>query len=134
MKLHVALLLWLSTMVLIFANSAIGDTIIAAASVRAADVYKTVVPLPYVALCAWILARRSPGATLGDALAIGLLWAITTIVADALVARLLQGLSWRLAVVHYRFWDGYLFALVPVAQLAAPAIALLVYRRRSPTA
>lgn len=134
MKLHVALLLWLSTMILILANGAIGDTIIAAASPQAADVYKTVVPLPYVALCAWILARRSQGATIGDALAIGLLWASTTIVADALVARLLQGLSWRLAVVHYRFWDGYLFALAPLAQLVAPAIALAIHRRRPPTA
>ncbi|MGE0657892.1 MAG: hypothetical protein AB7F36_04880 [Reyranellaceae bacterium] len=134
MKLHLALLLWLSTMILILANGAIGDTIIAAASARAADVYKAVVPLPYVALCAWILARRSSGATTGDALAVGLLWAATTVVADALVARLLQGLSWRLAVVHYRFWDGYLFALVPLAQLAAPAIALAIHRRRQTTA
>lgn len=134
MKLHLALLLWLSTMILILANGAIGDTIIAGASAQAADVYKAVVPLPYVALCAWILARRSPGAATGEALAIGLLWAITTIVADALVARLLQGLSWRLAAVHYRFWDGYLFALVPLAQLGAPAIALAIHRRRQTTA
>ena len=53
----VALLLWLSTMVLILANSAIGNTMIAAASARAAEIYNALVPLPYVALCAWILAR-----------------------------------------------------------------------------
>ena len=134
MRIGLALLLWLSTMVLILANSAIGETMIAAASARAADVYNTVVPLPYVGLCAWVLARRSPAAGLGDALVVGLLWAVSTIAADIMAARLLQGLSWRLAGVHFRFWDGYLFALVPFAQLIAPAVAVWLRRRLSATA
>jgi len=133
-RVGVALLLWLSTMALILANSAIGNTLIAAASARAADVYNTLVPLPYVALCAWILARRSREAAIADAIVVGLLWAVSTIVADVLAARLLQGLSWRLAAVHFRFWDGYLFALVPLAQLLAPAIALSILRRNPATA
>ena len=134
MRFGIALLLWLSTMALILANSAIGNTLIAAASPRAADVYNSLVPLPYIALCAWVLARRSRNATTADAIVVGLLWAVSTIVADVLAARLLQGLSWRLAAVHLRFWDGYLFALVPLAQLIAPAIALRVVRRLLPTA
>lgn len=134
MRFGVALLLWLSTMALILANSAIGNTMIAAASARAADVYNTLVPLPYIALCAWILARRSREAAVGDAVLVGLLWSVSTIVADVLAARLLQGLSWRLAAVHFRFWDGYLFALVPLAQLIAPAVALRVLRRSPTTA
>lgn len=134
MKFGIALLLWLSTMALILANSAIGNTMIAAASARAADVYNTLVPLPYVALCAWILARRSRKAAIGDAIVVGLLWAVSTVLADVLAARLLQGLSWRLAAVHFRFWDGYLLALVPLAQLIAPAIALRVLRRNPATA
>ena len=88
------------------------------------------VPLPYIALCAWILARRSrerhdmpmPSSSACSG-------RCSTIVVDVLAARLLQGLSWRLAAVHFRFWDGYLFALVPLAQLVAPAIALRVLRQ-----
>lgn len=134
MKIGLALLLWLSTMVLILANSAIGNTIIAAISPRVADIYNTIVPLPYVALCAWVLARRSTGAQTADAIVIGLLWALSTIIVDVLAARLLQGLSWRLAAVHFTFWDGYLFALVPLAQLVAPAAALWIVRTKRLTA
>jgi hypothetical protein len=133
-KFGVALLLWLSTMMLIIANSAIGSTVIAGISPRAADLYSTIVPLPYIALCAWMLARRSPNATLAEALVVGLLWASSTIIVDVAAARLLQGLSWRLAAVHLTFWDGYLFALVPLAQALAPAIALRLMRRNRSTA
>lgn len=133
MRFGVALLLWLSMMALVVANSAIGNTVIAGVSPRAADLYNAVVPLPYVALCAWILARRSRNAALGDAVVVGLLWAVSTVVADALLARLLQGQSWRLALAHFRFWEGYAFALVPLAQLVAPAIALRSLARQQPT-
>jgi hypothetical protein len=127
----VALLLWLSTMVLIVANNAIGNTLMAGISPRIADLYNTIVPLPYIALCAWVLVRRSPHAGMSDAIVVGLLWASSTIIVDIAAARVLQGLSWRLAAVHLRFWDGYLFALVPFTQLIAPAIALAVRRRAS---
>lgn len=133
MRFGVALLLWLSMMALVIANSAIGNTVIAGISPRAADLYNAVVPLPYVALCAWILARRSRDATLGDAIAVGLLWAVSTVVADALLARLLQGQSWRLALAPFRFWEGYAFALVPLAQLVAPALARWLLARQQPT-
>lgn len=134
MRIGLALALWFSTMVLIVANSAIGNTLIAGISPRVADVYNALVPLPYIALCAWLLARRAPQAGLGDALAIGFLWAVSTILVDILAARLLQGLSWRLAAVHLQFWDGYVFALVPLAQLLAPAIGLRIARARTATA
>lgn len=132
MKFGIALLLWLSMMTLIVANNAIGTTFIAGISAQAADLYIAIVPLPYVALCAWILARRSPSAVGADALVVGLLWAVSTVVVDVLAARLLQGLSWRLAAVHLRFWDGYLFALVPLTQLVAPMIALRLLKRSAP--
>ncbi|MGE0151287.1 MAG: hypothetical protein AB7R90_01625 [Reyranellaceae bacterium] len=134
MNFGIALLLWFSTMALIVANSAIASTVIAGIGPRAADLYSTLVPLPYVALCAWVLARRSPGAGMADALAVGVLWAVSTVVVDVLAARLLQGLSWRLAAVHLRLWEGYFFALVPLAQAVAPAAALFLLRRAGPPA
>jgi hypothetical protein len=124
MNLVAALLLWLSMMALIFANNAIGDTMIAGSGGPAmAELYKAVVPLPYIALCAWIYCRRTAERSSVTLLGIGLLWALSTVMADVLATRLLLGQSWRLATVHYAVWDGYWFALVPIAQLVAPALA-----------
>ena len=124
MNLVAAMLLWLSMLALILANNALGDVQIAMASgVEMAELYKAVVPIPYIALCAWVAARRRPaGAGAVDALAIGAMWAASTIIAESLIARYLQGLSWRAAFLHYRFWDGYLFAVLPLAQGLLPAL------------
>lgn len=128
-----AILLWLSMLALLLANNALGDVQIALASgTEFADRYKSIVPLPYIALCAWVLARRRPpGAGLGDALAVGLLWALSTVVVMSLLARYLQGVNWRLAFQPYRLWDGYWFALVPLAQALLPP---LFYRLIAPLA
>ena len=122
MKPLAALLLWLSMLALLLANNALGDVQIAAASgIEFAELYKSIVPLPYIALCAWVAARRRPAeAGPAEALALGMLWACSTVLAESLIARYLQGLSWRLAFQHYRFWDGYWFALVPLAQVLLP--------------
>jgi hypothetical protein len=128
MNLLAALLLWLSMMVLIVANNAIGETMIAGAgSALMAELYETLVPLPYIALCAWTYGRRTGQRGTISLLGVGLLWAVSTVMADVLLARLALGHSWRLAAVHYSLGEGYWFALVPLAQLAAPlAMARLV--------
>jgi hypothetical protein len=133
MNLIAALLLWLSTMVLILANNAIGDTVIAGAGGPVmAELYEALVPLPYIALCAWIYARNTRTAEIGALLGVGLLWAISTVLVDALITRLALGQSWRLALVHYRFWDGYWFALVPLVQLVAPPLSGRLIARQRP--
>ena len=111
-------------MALILANNALGDVQIALASgTEAAELYKSIVPLPYIGLCAWVAARRRPlDSTTGDALALGAIWAASTVIAESLIARYLQGVSWRAAFVHYRFWDGYFFAALPFGQLILPAL------------
>ena len=124
MNLIAALLLWLSMTVLITANNAIGDTLIAGSGGPAmAELYKAVVPLPYIALCAWIYCRRAADRSVCALLGVGLLWAVSTVMVDVMLARLMAGQSWRLATVHYAWWDGYWFALVPAAQLLAPLLA-----------
>ena len=124
MNLIAALLLWLSMMLLILANNAIGDTMIAGAGGAAmAELYETLVPLPYIGLCAWTYCRRTHQRSTTTLLSVGVLWAVSTIMVDVLLARLMLGHSWRLAVVHYRFWDGYWFVAVPLVQLIAPLLA-----------
>lgn len=121
MNLLAALLLWLSMMVLIVANNAIGDTLIAGAGgPLMAELYEALVPLPYIALCAWTYCRRTAARDVGGLLGVGLLWAVSTVMTDVLLARLALGHSWRLATVHYALWEGYWFAVVPLAQLVAP--------------
>jgi hypothetical protein len=128
-----ALLLWLSMMVLILANNAIGDTAIAEAGGPAmAELYEALVPLPYIALCAWTYCRRTRERSAGALLSVGALWAVSTVLVDVLLTRLMLGQSWRLAVVHYRLWDGYWFALVPLAQLVAPVVASRLIKRPAP--
>ncbi len=131
MNLIAALLLWLSMMMLIVANNAIGDTMIAnAGGVEMAELYEALVPLPYIALCAWIYCRRTRERSAVTLLAVGLLWATSTALADVALAHFMLNHSWRLAVVHYRFWDGYWFALVPLTQLLAPFLAARFVRPR----
>lgn len=135
MNLIAALLLWLSMMVLILANNAIGDTMIANAGGPAmAELYESLVPLPYIALCAWTYCRRTRQSSAGALLGVGILWAMSTVMADVLLTRLLLGQSWRLAAVHYHFWDGYWFALVPSMQLIAPLVAARLVKPIAPAA
>jgi len=133
MNLIAAFLLWLSMLTLIVANNAIGQTLIAGAGGAAmAELYEALVPLPYIALCAVIYLRRAPSRATAELLGVGLLWALSTVLADVALTRLALGQTWRLAVVHYRFWDGYWFVLVPLAQLIAPAlIARLIANRQA---
>ncbi len=88
-----------------------------------AELYEALVPLPYIALCAWIYCRRTRERSSAALLSMGVLWAMSTMLVDVLLARLMLGQSWRLATVHYRLWDGYWFALVPLMQLLAPLVA-----------
>ncbi len=131
MNLIAALLLWLSMMVMIVANNAIGETMIADAGGQSmAELYEALVPLPYIALCAWIYCRRTKERSVSALLMVGVLWAVSTVLVDVLQTRLMLERSWRLALVHYRLWDGYWFVLVPLTQLLAP---LLASRLSSPT-
>lgn len=85
----VTFLLWLAFAVFIVLNDAVGDIWIGQAlSVRAAEWYKVLVPLPYVAMLAVIHARRTAGPQwLGAALLAALLWPTSTAVVDFLYLR-----------------------------------------------
>ena len=84
------LLLWLAFAVFVVLNDAVGDIWIGQAlSVRAAEWYKVLVPLPYAAMLAIIHARRTAGPQwLGAALLAAVLWPLSTALVDFLYLRL----------------------------------------------
>ena len=118
-------LLWLAIAVLVVANDAIGDTWIAAAlSGRAVEWYKTLVPLPYVALVAAIHARRTAGPRWREAaLLAALLWPTSTVIVEFLYGRLTFGEDAQALVDRFAVWWGAPYPLLVIVLFAAPPLA-----------
>jgi hypothetical protein len=89
-KPSVTFVLWLAIALFVILNDAVGDTWIGVSlSVRIVEWYKTLVPLPYVAMLAVIHARRTAGPRWFEAaLLAALLWPVSTVAVDILYARL----------------------------------------------
>jgi hypothetical protein len=126
------LALWLAQAVALLANHALGDTLIAAMlGPRLALTYKTLVPLPYIALLALIHARRTRGPqALMAGIVAGVLWASSTILLDAAYGRLTFDESVSSLLDRYRLFEGPLWVILPLTQLLLPpALAALLARR-----
>lgn len=126
--------LWIATAVLLFLNHTIGDTLIAdRIGVRLALWYKTLLPIPYVALMAVIHARRTTGpAWRGAALLAGAMWSISTALFDALLGRLTYGESLEATLDRYGVVHGAPWPLLLVAQAVLPyAFGMLANRRKT---
>jgi hypothetical protein len=124
--------LWLAQAVALLANHALGDTLIAAMlGPRLALTYKTLVPLPYIALLALIHARRTRGTqALAAGLVAGVLWAGSTVLLDAAYGRLTFGETGSTLIDRYRLFEGPLWVILPLTQLLLPpALAALLARR-----
>lgn len=124
--------LWIATAVLLFLNHAIGDTLIAdRIGVRLALWYKTLLPIPYVALMAAIHARRTTGpAWRGAAVLAGAMWSVSTALFDALHGRLTYGESLEASLDRYGVAYGSPWPLLLVAQAILPyAFAAFMNRR-----
>lgn len=124
--------LWLAQAVALLANHALGDTVFAAAlGPRSALLYKTLVPLPYIALLALIHARRTRGPqALMAGIVAGVLWALSTVVLDAAYGRLTFGESPPSLFDRYRLFGGSPWLILPLTQLLLPvALAALLARR-----
>jgi hypothetical protein len=130
-----ALALWLATAALLIANHMIGDTMVGAVTgPRLAAWYKTLLPVPYVALMALIHARRTAGPSWrGAALLAGGLWAASTAALDALYGRLTYQESPEAVIDRYALLDGAPWPLLLLAQLVLPLlIGLVIARRQRP--
>jgi hypothetical protein len=114
--------LWLAQAVALLANHALGDTLIAGLlGPRLALTYKTLVPLPYIALLALIHARRTRGPqAVAAGIVAGALWAGSTIVLDAAYGRLTFEESVSSLIDRYRVFEGPIWAILPLTQLLLP--------------
>lgn len=124
--------LWLAQAVALLANHALGDTLIATLlGPRLALTYKTLVPLPYIALLTLIHARRTRGPqALAAGVVAGALWASSTVLLDAAYGRLTFGETVDSLIDRYRLFEGPLWVILPLTQLALPpALAALLARR-----
>ena len=130
-----ALVLWLATAVLVLANHVLGDTIIASAiGPRDAAWYKTLLPLPYVAMMALIHARRTAGpAWRAAALLAGVLWATSTAALDAAYGRFTYDESPATIADRYALFEGAPWPLLLLAQLILPWLCgVLLARSKRP--
>ena len=125
------LALWAAIALLVMMNDAIGDTWIAAAlSVRAVEWYKVLVPLPYVALLAFIHARHTMGPRwLEAALLAALLWPSCTILVEVLYMRFTYDADVAAFLDRFGIWWGAPYPLLILALFTMPLVAGRLLRR-----
>ncbi|MFI5000027.1 MAG: hypothetical protein ACHQK9_09120 [Reyranellales bacterium] len=122
--------LWLAIAAMIVLNDVVGDTWIAdALSARAVEWYKTLVPLPYVALIAVIHARHTSGPRWFEAaLLAALLWPPSTVLADFAYTRLTFGDDPAGFLDRFSILWGAPYPLLVVTLFAAPLLAAAARR------
>ena len=129
LKPSLTFVLWLAIGVFVVLNNFVGDVWIGSVlSVRALEWYRTLVPLPYVAMLAIIHARRTAGPRWFEAaLLAALLWPVSTMLVDFLYVRLTYDAE--PAAFLDRFGGPY--PLLVAALFALPLLAGLLLRRHA---
>jgi len=122
-------LAWLGLLVIGFANGVIREV-----SYRrwvgelAAHQISTVTAIVFFGLAVWLLERRWPLASTGQALAIGLIWVGLTVAFEFLFMHYVRGLPWSKLLHDYNILEGRVWAFVLLWLLLAPVV---VHRIRS---
>jgi len=127
LKPSLTFVLWLAIGVFVVLNNFVGDVWIGSVlSVRALEWYRTLVPLPYVAMLAIIHARRTAGSRwLESALLAAVLWPFSTVLVDVLYLRLLYGTQPEVFLDRF---DGP-YGLLVAGLFALPLVAGWACRR-----
>ena len=130
----VTFILWIAIASFVIVNDVVGDTWIGATlSVRAVEWYKTLVPLPYVAMLAIIHARRTAGPRwLEAALLAALLWSSSTVLVEFFHERLIYDADAAAFLDRFAFWWGAPYPLLVIGLFALPLVAGLLTARSSP--
>lgn len=126
------LLLWLAIVLFVLLNDLVGDIVIAQRlPVSVVEWYKSVVPLPYVALLALIHARRTAGPRwLESAVLAAMLWPASTVMVDFLYARVTYDAD--IPIFLDRFAGPYLLLMLGLAALPF-LMGMLAGRPRRPS-
>jgi hypothetical protein len=98
---------------------------------RSGHVVSTILLCLVILLVAWLAILWIGARTDEEALRVGLLWLVLTVVFEFLAGHYLFGNSWEALLADYNLFAGRIWPLVLVADLLAPLLAL---RLRGPGA
>lgn len=79
----------------------------------------------------WYLQRRWPLISARETLAIGVIWAVMTVVFELGFGHYVDGQSWSDLLGMYKIWNGELWPLVVLVMGAGPSLVRIVSRRRT---
>lgn len=116
-------LLWIPMLPIAVANGALREVWLRRSMAELpAHQTSTVLLLLLFAVYIWIVLRRWPPASPGQAAAVGLLWLGLTLAFEFLFGRYGSGLSWRQLLQDYNLSAGRLWIFVPLWVAAAPSV------------
>jgi hypothetical protein len=119
-------LAWFGLLVIAFANGAFREFGLARWLSRSvAGHFSTILLIAAFAIFMFFVMRRWPAGSARDAIVIGVIWMLMTVVFESLLGRYGSGQSWREVFSAYDLSSGNLWALVPLWVGVAP---YLVYR------
>jgi hypothetical protein len=125
MNLSLAFVFWLVMAAIAVANGFVGETVVARLyGGYASHIYKTAVIIAVIFLFSRVYLRWAVRA--GDpyihALSAGILWLVSSIIFEFIFGHYVFGFSWERLFADYRIWEGRLWALVLLSEVAAPLI------------
>jgi hypothetical protein len=123
------ILAWLGLLAIGFANGAIREFFYGRwVGEPAAHQISTVTAIVFFGLAVWLLERRWPLASNGQALAIGLIWLGLTVAFEFLFMHYVRGIPWSRLLHDYNILEGRVWVFVLLWVLLAP---LVIHRIRS---
>jgi hypothetical protein len=115
------LLAWFPMILIAVANGALREAwLVPRLGDHAARQVSTLLLIVFFAAYIAIVTRTWPIVSGGEAMAVGALWLVLTLVFEFALGRLVSGLSWREMIAEYDLAAGRLWALVPIWVAVAP--------------
>jgi hypothetical protein len=117
------LLAWFPMILIAVANGALREAwLVPRLGDHAARQVSTLLLIALFAVYIGYVTRRWPIASSGEALAVGGLWLVLTLLVEFALGRFVSGLSWQEMIAEYDLSAGRLWALVPVWVAVAPYV------------
>jgi hypothetical protein len=117
------LLAWFPMILIAVANGALREAwLVPRLGEHAARQVSTLLLIALFVLYIGYVARRWPIASSNEALAVGGLWLVLTLVFEFALGRFVSGLSWQQLIAEYDLAAGRLWALVPLWIAVAPYV------------